>query len=85
MKSLRIFPVILLITVISLLLTLLVGNYARDWSLSQLKEQGEDRLLDIISQVRSELAEYKYLPFLFRKTVMSRLCCLTQGRIRSRQ
>lgn len=64
MKSQRIFPVIVLITVISLLLTLQVGKYARDWSLSQLKEQGEDRLLDIISQVRSELAEYKYLPFL---------------------
>ncbi|MEH6575442.1 MAG: ATP-binding protein [Amphritea sp.] len=64
MKSRRLFPIVLLIIACSVLLTWQVGRYAHDWSMVQLKDEGENRLLRVISQFRSALGEYQYLPFL---------------------
>lgn len=41
-----------------------VVNTARDWTLQNLHEQGSDELLQVVSQLRSALEEYRYLPFL---------------------
>lgn len=49
---------------LSLLLTWWVQQQAYDWSMTRLKEQGEDRLLNTIIGLRSAIDSYKYLPFL---------------------
>lgn len=64
MKLQRLLLIILLATLSSSLFTWQVGRYAYDWSMIQLKGDGEDRLLGLISQFRAALDEYKYLPFL---------------------
>ena len=64
MKSQRLLPIVLLVIASSALLTWQAGRYAHDWSMIQLKSEGEDRLLQVISQFRSALGEYQYLPFL---------------------
>lgn len=40
------------------------GSVSRDWALSRLHEQGADRLLSSVSQMRLVLNKYNYLPFL---------------------
>lgn len=60
----RFVPLALLMLVLSVIGTTLVTQFVRDWALTELKERGENQLLSIISQTRSELAEYRYLPFL---------------------
>ncbi|WP_290702428.1 ATP-binding protein [Amphritea sp.] len=60
----RFIPLALLMLVLSIIGTTLVTQFVRDWALTELKERGENQLLSIISQTRSELAEYQYLPFL---------------------
>ncbi|WP_415884214.1 sensor histidine kinase [Neptuniibacter sp. QD34_54] len=58
----------LLVTLLFLLLTLVctwqVVTFARDWTLQNLHQQGSDELLKVITQLRSALDEYRYLPFL---------------------
>ncbi len=41
-----------------------VGSLSRDWALARLQEQGGDRLLASVSQMRLVLDQYSYLPFL---------------------
>ncbi len=53
-----------LILCLSLLLTWWVQHQAYDWSMTRLKEQGEDRLLNTIIGLRTAIDSYKYLPFL---------------------
>ncbi len=48
----------------ALLLTWWVQTTAYDWSMTRMKEQGEDRLLDTIIGLRGVIDSYKYLPFL---------------------
>lgn len=60
----RFIPLALLMLVLSAVGTTLVTQFVRDWALTELKERGENQLLSIISQTRSEIAEYQYLPFL---------------------
>ncbi|MDO6564277.1 ATP-binding protein [Amphritea sp. 1_MG-2023] len=60
----RFLPLALLMLLLSLIGTMLVTQFVRNWALTDLKESGESQLLSIISQTRSELAEYQYLPFL---------------------
>lgn len=60
----RFFPLALLMLLLSLIGTTLVTQFVRNWALNDLQESGESQLLSIISQTRSELAEYQYLPFL---------------------
>lgn len=60
----RFIPLITLMLVLSVIGTTLVAQLVRDWALTELKERGENQLLSIISQTRSEIAEYQYLPFL---------------------
>ena len=62
--SIRIFPFAVGVMLLTLLVTWQAGQYARDWSLIQLKEQGEDRLLTTISEIRLSIARYQHLPFL---------------------
>ena len=62
--SIRIFPFAIIVTLLSALVTWQAGQYARDWSLIQLKEQGEDRLLSTISEIRLLIGRYQHLPFL---------------------
>ncbi len=64
MKFPRFVPLALLMLLLSLMVTIMVTQFVRNWALSDLKESGEDQMLNIISQTRAELAEYKYLPFL---------------------
>lgn len=64
LKSKRLFPIILFVIACSAVLIWQTGRYAHDWSMIQLKGEGEDRLLRVISQFRSALGEYQYLPFL---------------------
>lgn len=60
----RFLPLALLMLLLSVIGTALITQWVRNWALSELKESGESQLLSIISQTRSELAEYQYLPFL---------------------
>ncbi|BBB25625.1 sensor histidine kinase [Amphritea japonica] len=60
----RFIPLITLMLVLSVIGTTMVSQLVRDWALTDLKERGENQLLSIISQTRSEIAEYQYLPFL---------------------
>lgn len=53
-----------LILCLSLLLTWWIQHQAYDWSMTRLKEQGEDRLLNTIIGLRTAIDSYKYLPFL---------------------
>ncbi|MBN0988906.1 sensor histidine kinase [Amphritea pacifica] len=64
----RFVPLALLMLVLSLIGTVLVNQFVRNWALSDLKESGENQLLNIISQTRTELADYKYLPFLISQS-----------------
>jgi len=64
----RFFPLALLMLLLSLISTILVTQFVRNWALSDLKESGESQLLNIISQTRTELADYKYLPFLISQS-----------------
>lgn len=64
----RFVPLALLMLVLSLIGTTLVTQFVRNWALTDLKESGESQLLSIISQARSELADYKYLPFLISQS-----------------
>ncbi|MBV0933701.1 ATP-binding protein [Marinobacterium weihaiense] len=59
------------VRVVALFYTLLVvglawfaGAWARDWAMTRLHEQGADRLLSSVSQMRTTLNQYNYLPFL---------------------
>ncbi|WP_370298565.1 ATP-binding protein [Pontibacterium sp.] len=63
MRSFRSLLIILTLC-LSLLLTWWVQHRAYDWSMSRLKEQGEDRLLSTIIGLRSAIDSYNYLPFL---------------------
>lgn len=63
MKSQRLLFIISIFIAISLLLTWQVERYARDWSMTQLKQQGENRLLNTISEIHLALDRYQYLPF----------------------
>ncbi|MFT7217763.1 MAG: two-component system C4-dicarboxylate transport sensor histidine kinase DctB [Paraglaciecola sp.] len=63
LKSERLFFIIIIFTVISFLLTWKIERYVYDWSMTQLKQQGENRLLDTISEIHFVLDRYQYLPF----------------------
>ncbi len=63
-KSSRFVPLLLVVVMLSLAGTWQLGQYARDWSMRQLKTEGEDRLLDTVSEIRLLLARFRYLPFL---------------------
>lgn len=58
----------LLIALAFLLCTLVftwqVVSLTRDWTLQKLHQQGSDELLQVITQLRNALDEYRYLPFL---------------------
>ncbi len=58
----------LLIALVFLLCTLVftwqVVSLTRDWTLQKLHQQGSDELLQVITQLRNALDEYRYLPFL---------------------
>lgn len=64
----RFVPLALLMLLLSLAGTTLVTQFVRNWALTDLKESGENQLLNIISQTRTELADYKYLPFLISQS-----------------
>lgn len=51
-----------------LLLALEGAAYTRNWSLLRLHEEGSDRLLGNISQLRSALDQYRYLPFVLTQS-----------------
>jgi len=53
-----------LFIIFTLLCTWQVAVIARDWTLQSLHQQGSDELLKVITQLRSALDEYRYLPFL---------------------
>ena len=55
---------------LGLLLALAAGSayYVRNWSLVQLNEQTNDRLLAHISQLRAALDKYRYLPFVMTQS-----------------
>gem|GEM_PF-530215 len=63
MKIKRILSIIAF-SAISLLLAWQAQRYAYSWSMLVLKEQGESRLLHIVTQFRAALREHQYLPFL---------------------
>lgn len=66
--SRRLWPIVVLVISGSLLLTWQIARTAQDWSLVQLKDEGENRLLHVIGQFRASLAEYQYLPFLISQS-----------------
>lgn len=49
---------------LTLIAASLAAHQSRLWSLTELHNQGSDRLLGSINRVRSALKEYRYLPFL---------------------
>ena len=56
--------VVLLFMLLTLFFTWQVVNWTRNWTLEALHQQGSDELLEVITQLRSALDEYRYLPFL---------------------
>jgi len=64
----RFFPLALLMLLLSLISTILVTQFVRNWALSDRKERGESQLLNIISQTTTEMADYKYIPFLISQS-----------------
>lgn len=55
---------IVVVCVVSLFLAWQAQRYAYNWSMLVLKEQGETRLLHIVTQFRAAIREHQYLPFL---------------------
>ncbi|NRA22458.1 MAG: PAS domain S-box protein [Oceanospirillaceae bacterium] len=55
---------IIIVSTLSIFVAWQAQRYAYDWSMVTLKEQGESRLLNMVTQFRGALREYKYLPFL---------------------
>lgn len=51
-----------------MLLTLEGSAYVRNWSLQRLQAQGAERLLGNITQLRSALDQYRYLPFVLTQS-----------------
>lgn len=49
---------------LSVFATVWVPHQAYDWSLSRLKDEGQDRLLNTIIGLREAIDSYRYLPFL---------------------
>lgn len=48
----------------TMLFTWQVAELTRDWRLQNLHRTGSDQLLEVVSQLRAALDEYRYLPFL---------------------
>ena len=55
---------IVLYLILSLVITWQAITFARDWTLQNLHQQGSDELLQVITQIREAMSEYRYLPFL---------------------
>lgn len=54
----------LIFLVFTLLFTWQVVNVTRDWTLQNIHKQGSDELLEVITELRAGLDQYRYLPFL---------------------
>ena len=54
----------LIFLVFTLLFTWQVVNVTRDWTLQNIHQQGSDELLEVITELRAGLDQYRYLPFL---------------------
>ena len=63
MKIKRIITIVV-VSAVSIILACQAQRYAYNWSMLVLKEQGETRLLHIVTQFRGALREHQYLPFL---------------------
>ncbi|MBB1487100.1 ATP-binding protein [Oceanospirillum sediminis] len=66
-KTATIAPRILAIVIyliLSLVITWQTITFARTWTLQNLHQQGSDELLQVITQIREAMSEYRYLPFL---------------------
>ncbi len=59
---------ILIGVLISGLVSWQAAVYARDWALSRIAENGEDRLLSLVTQLRQRLDRYRFLPFLISQS-----------------
>ncbi|MFT6352771.1 MAG: C4-dicarboxylate-specific signal transduction histidine kinase [Neptuniibacter pectenicola] len=59
----------LVFLVFTLLFTWQVVNITRDLTLQRLHQQGSDELLKVITELRSALGQYRYLPFLISQNV----------------
>lgn len=83
--TIRILPFAIIVSLLTVLVTWQTGQYARDWSLIQLKEQGEDRLLSTISEIRLLIGRYQHLPFLIsqNRDVQQLLISSTPDRVAS--
>ena len=59
-------PILATVTFVmcTIMFTWQVAELTRDWTLQSLHKKGSDQLLQAISQLRSVLDEYRYLPFL---------------------
>lgn len=49
-------------------LTLVAGSYSRNWALESLHEEAADRLLGNVTQLRTALDQYRYLPFVLTQS-----------------
>ncbi|WP_286238231.1 ATP-binding protein [Neptuniibacter halophilus] len=72
-------------TLFSMLFTWQVVNLTRDWTLQHIHRQGSDELLNVISQLRAALDEYRYLPFLISQDTDVRELILSSTEERSEE
>ncbi|WP_217412941.1 sensor histidine kinase [Marinobacterium ramblicola] len=68
MLSFRPLILMALYLLLVLMLALEGAAYTRDWSLMRLHQEGTDRLLGNISQLRGALDQYRYLPFVLTQS-----------------
>ncbi|SEG07039.1 sensor histidine kinase [Marinobacterium lutimaris] len=51
-----------------LVLTLVAGMFSRNWALDSLHDEASDRLLSNVTQLRTALDQYRYLPFVLTQS-----------------
>ena len=67
---------VLVFMLLTLFFTWQVVNWSRNWTLQTLHQQGSDELLEVITQLRAALDEYRYLPFLISQNKSVRLMAM---------
>jgi PAS domain S-box-containing protein len=70
MKLLSFRPLLLMTLYVGVVMVLALEGtaYVRNWSLQRLQAQGAERLLGNITQLRSALDQYRYLPFVLTQS-----------------
>ncbi|MFT6915337.1 MAG: two-component system C4-dicarboxylate transport sensor histidine kinase DctB [Motiliproteus sp.] len=68
LKSLNSRSIFCLVVLLTLLFSWQAYNYSRDWSLAELHQHGENRLLAYISGIRRDLKRFKPMPYVLSQS-----------------